>query len=360
MGNRYIRSAVTCSAVIATVVYVSAFVASRQRAWLIDKSRIVPTSFDLGYDPYCWISDHEVIICRYGATDTFDKLILVNTIDRTSAPLDVLNQKFRAELANLDRVWISASPDGKWLVFTSRIRSEPTKAPRFTYIAASVDGSRSLGWLASEREPEAPIWMRDGHRWVETVGGNGQYLSRLVIHNVDGAQENSIVKLDDFVGDMVGIDAQDRGVFRFYAGMTYNGPPLPCGHEVQAFLPGAADRKSHELIVQPPDPDVDCTFIETPMSRNGRRVAWTFDYTRSDPLMQKLHRIFARIPLREERVHSLWVSGLDGSNMREVGYVPEQSADNGFTKTLEYIEWLPGDIALSYLYNNRLYVVPVN
>jgi len=76
--------------------------------------------------------------------------------------------------------------------------------------------------------------------------------------------------------------------------------------------------------------------------------------------MGKLHRIIRWIPLREERVHSLWVSALDGSKMREVGHVPGHATGNGYPNTPSNIQWLPGDKSLSYIYNNRLYVVPVD
>jgi len=225
MTKRQLRSAVTCCAILAIVVCATAFVASKLRASLIDKSRLVPTAFTVEFSPYCWISHNEVIICRYGPTGADNKFTHVDSSDGTSTPLDVLNQEFRGDLARMEPGWISAPPDGKWLVFMSPIRSGGTNHLRNDYIAASLDGSHSLRWRAPEQFCHAaPIWKRDGHRCVETVCGNLPYVQYLVIHDVENVHKNTTVKLDSLAGDMVGTDSRGSGVFSFHAGSLYNGP----------------------------------------------------------------------------------------------------------------------------------------
>ena len=61
------------------------------------------------------------------------------------------------------------------------------------------------------------------------------------------------------------------------------------------------------------------------------------------------HRLDPSTPLHTEREDEIWVSGLDGSQMTEIG---------SDSRPLFQLQWLPGGKQLSFLYREGLYTVP--
>jgi hypothetical protein len=66
--------------------------------------------------------------------------------------------------------------------------------------------------------------------------------------------------------------------------------------------------------------------------------------------------------LPPEHVVGLWVSDLDGRNLREIGHLALHPAANSDTDgpDPEDVQWLPDGKRLSFLYKQALWIVPID
>ncbi len=72
-----------------------------------------------------------------------------------------------------------------------------------------------------------------------------------------------------------------------------------------------------------------------------------------------LGHVFPHTETESDEKLGIWVSRLDGSAMREIGYVRVAApADGSCPDDITYLQWLPDGKRLSFLYRGALWIVP--
>lgn len=128
-----------------------------------------------------WRSDHEVLFLRSG------RLISVDT--RTGA-----QDEFPALQKLLLKGWAGAaspavpsrvSPDGKWLLWAGGTSSRPL------WIAATLDGAKTVERPRNVQPDSAVAWMADSRRWVELAWAYNDL--HALVHSLDDLKTADIV-----------------------------------------------------------------------------------------------------------------------------------------------------------------------
>ena len=97
---------------------------------------------------------------------------------------------------------------------------------------------------------------------------------------------------------------------------------------------------------------------EIKISPTGDRIAWIVDHFYFDPWMTSLHRWMPRSQLTPHWRRELWISRLNGSEMREVEHAPVPDR-NGDRLIIKDLRWLPDGKRVSFSYDSALWTAPV-
>jgi hypothetical protein len=96
------------------------------------------------------------------------------------------------------------------------------------------------------------------------------------------------------------------------------------------------------------------------LSPGGQHVAWSVQHEYVIPYTKLLRHYFPKIKENKQSVIGMYVSDLDGTNMRDLGHVPiphSDNVDNDDVTEPGTLEWLPDGKTLSFTYKNALYTV---
>lgn len=283
--------------------------------------------------------------------------------------------------------FLLVSPSGKWVLW-----GESGNNPFFV---ADVAGRHRFQWPGNGGLSE-PYWCADGHRWVEMKfsGGGATFnpkveYTRALLH--DANAPSASVPLPAIPSRMQGLDilsfvgpnqiiarapdaisyGNSKNVSSAAADgsltMSFTEVRTPrATQQISVWKLGQAAPLSHWTIHLPG------VASEVTVSPRGNRVAWLLSPVPSKTLPTTL---------REETA-SLWVSRLDGGEMRQIGSVTKRippldvrrlqqtllagvPLDAATQKKLSLlsgpsqVRWLPGGRAISFQNEGALWVVPV-
>ncbi len=247
-------------------------------------------------------------------------------------------------------VW-RASPDGLRLL-TLTTQSDP---PDF-----HVTGPQRQSELRSYRYeyggdnlPRLPgvAWLPDSRRWLAWSSGHTKQPMRL--YSVDAPYSPPVpLAVPTSMTSLLGVTPDHR--------VVQSDAPAPPATATRITIATFGVYPNRALVrsVSFPLPMTSQTK-ELELAPQGDRLAWLLIDSRRSPLVTMLVRLLpslaARFPPREGI--SVWVSRLDGTEMREIGF--QQTRMTGKDPNVATdLRWMPDGKHLSFLMNDALYSVP--
>ena len=287
-------------------------------------------------EAYCWLAGNRVLLV-YSDGGNYEGL---EEITRWRGYAEILDLKTgrRQRLVGFTRMLNRAhgtpgrfetSPDGIWLKWISYETGDGWPNP----VVARFDGS---GFQRFSQDKFSVTYWLDNHRWAEqeTRSGDGGKAFQLIVHDVNHPNATQHLPLKS---------KQAQNLMRLR-----RNPPLqiPSFSDEGRFLLGNYfDRYSHPIPIPPIRIPVGTAIEELPIpSRHSG-----FAYTLSRQVQSASQGVSKQSEFVE--VQSLWIRRVDGSALRQLGYV---------TGRLQYgtLQWMPDDKRLSFVYRGALYVVP--
>jgi hypothetical protein len=316
--------------------------APRERPLLSIATRVnVPGG--LQPDTYKWLSNSELLVSR--PDDSAER---VNLSTGTREPLTALNRRLTSSTKSVfrptDWMWYSiVSPDGTLLL---RALTDRADNP---WTVDSLDGSKHVEYKAV-RQVWTAAWLPDSRGFVG--------LSRRFLTLCSATSDKPVRKVT-LPPLLAGPDRAMLGV----AGTTLvvidtacYGPP---GDAVRLFTAdlGSQALAPVEHVLRPPQRAVVRLARLSPPSAQGTyRLAWLLDRPTRRPGPAFMREFYALMGHKWVDRVDLYVSNVDGRDMRFIGYFEYQ-----YTKdALSSLFWTPDGTCLSFIYHNSLWTVPVD
>ena len=313
-----------------------------------------------------WLSEREAIYLAYQADGDRFEFTKVRADTGEQSPVVNLNLNYARELKAITSnvragaVWIklhepprfAVSPSGDSLFIGPCERSiaQPGVVP-VIYHATDPDGSTHVKWQVSPTELHyyPPLWQ-DASTWLlcdprsRTVVFNEATVKYRCIEDHHNAPKPA------WLWQPVGLTAQNRlwGITRTNVAPAFgentidiaewdlygDSPPLKyrINLPAQGYVYGVA------------------------LSTKRDRAAWMMLYRYVNPVTRLTDRLHNGNRRQSYNMCGIWVSDLNGSNMKEVGN--ESLAHSIYNDG--YLRWLPGDKKLALHINRDLYTVPVD
>lgn len=285
---------------------------------------------------YAWLTDDTVLAINLNSNNTY-QVCRVN-----------LRSTQRSAVAHLERflnetnrhgtlfTWQS-SPNGRWILFASAVN----RLAIYTAIRTDEDYARS--W--TNRFPNSlAVWLSDSQGFIEwSVRGN-RWAGR--VYRID-VEDTNIVEVP------LPASFSDSNQLRGHGGMTilpFEDPTRTKGQIVQVRF-DSTNVALTKLSYQLPNRINPADWMSV-MAPTGDRLAWLIFFQQKWPHVE-WQREFPFVRSETRYLASLWVSGLDGSDLREIGHL-------GAGEDLRRIAWTPDGRRLSYVYRDTLWTVPVD
>ena len=291
----------------------------------------------LGIVAPLWRNAHQVLRLDGGGL----RASVVDTTSGSRTPLTnfsaILN---RQTVSGLFGVFLS--PDGNWLLwssFSSRPRSRPV------WIAATLDGSRVVTWPRDGSVAFPKIaWMRDNRHWLEIQNGDELrqatgFKARVLFYSLDKPGVKTLpLQVPDWV-----------------SGCWFT----PKEHLIVASLVGGAGTDDvYDFAFPAPQPVRKITLslpatdvTDCALSPAGKQFAWQLYKVHLSPRANLAERAVALLLRRRTTyTHSIWVSDLDGGNLRQITPETERAGP-------AYIHWTPDGKNVGYRYDDALWTV---
>lgn len=370
---------------VATTAVIVVFLAAIWLIWPRDPqllsraTRITSTTEWAPVLPYHWLGDNEIL---YAAGDKTAFVKGVRTYSfrrfRTSSgqtvPDEGFSEQYRSRPTSFAYADVSVSPNGQWLASPSFVTTaDGTRVLDTHYVNYNLRNSSPYraNYILVDYSP--PIWFPDSVHYL-TVGFDysehnfGEITNtRVVIHSVRGIQEDR------------SIDGIPLAIKNWYKQLCRPDSPLPpdaagttpnwavitrdgnftalatrgtMGHSSVRIVqwkiePGASTGRQKETIWTIHAPE-NMQIGQQALSPDGDRIAYVVDGAPNPPFPEWLYRLIPSLK-KPGHIVALYVSRLDGSDMREVGRVP--------SGTITHLQWVPGGHNLSFVYGETLYVV---
>jgi hypothetical protein len=325
------------------VAAISAYQLHDREPSLLAHSRSSPVYVDSHSRCY-WLSSHEILILK-PVKDGFD----ASTVDvpsGTSAPLPDLSERLLgADSASIP----SLSPNGQWLLTVQRVNGW------YIPVVLSVDGSTRLTWPHDDPykffgliPEDLPIWLRDNSHWLEFKSTDRGDRTWCIRHGI-GEPDKDLGKWD-LSDSIMGLDSRGSLVaYRVSVGMQTK-------HCLRSY-----DATTGALMSETVLPiRFDGSFDQILLSPNSDRIAFV-SITGGDQVYPKwlVSRIQSLRKNRRPFKAALWICGVDGKDLHEVGCtvanVHPYRNDN-----LGNLKWLPDGKSLSFVLDGKLWVTPAD
>ena len=85
-------------------------------------------------------------------------------------------------------------------------------------------------------------------------------------------------------------------------------------------------------------------------------IAWVFKLRRVSILDVSLRRLFPSHKLHPSSTEELWISKVDGTEMRQLGYEKTTDGDS-IESDISEVKWSPDENRISYIYKDKLWIV---
>jgi hypothetical protein len=231
------------------------------------------------------------------------------------------------------------SPDGRWLLWTMELYSDVR--------AARLDGS---GFQITTLPPPGNAvgiigWEQDGRHWrAEGFDYSSEKMTNLFGGDVDTPGKRHSLPLS---GDKSFIETKYAGdLMRDYDTNSI---------EVERPVAGRTSDTAPTVILHPPQG----TKVEEAVQSEDRvRIAWLVVGTHTSLFSRWVHRLVPQYAASRATAE-LWLSRSDGRAMHELGYIPLKGDSDEAEKPHDLV-WLPSGRAISFLYKDALWTLPIS
>ena len=333
----------------AITIVVILIILFRDKLLLDHSSKVANTSgWELNWRSYSWLDDDRILFFQFNSQSGWQPLCqYVKTGHITYLPQ--LAKKLAHTLDKHSQVEVS--PDGKWLIWTD--------ANKYVF-ATQVEGSNFFPWKVPV--PCRIIWMSDStHVVILSENLNRSlynkiskyYIDSVRCHHESDSEMNNLLRIDN-------INPYDIVVF-------------PNGHLItetstedisetkKSMTVGVVDVNitNNKSIITNINFPAQGHLIEMGISPNGQSLVWELESKHRSFFSKLVHRVFPIFRVQTRSVISLWVSKLDGSNMQEIGHVLLDN-NTDYMNLVHHVRWLSGGRKISFIYQNSLYIVPID
>ncbi len=236
----------------------------------------------------------------------------------------------------------SVSPDGKWFVRSGRwnncVLTSIDCAHRHTYPSLATECYRNIYWLS------------DSRHWLEAYVVNWE-CKKLILHDVLKPGVSTSLPIANhplLFGHLRAVPALSMAI-SIKTPEEEDNPQSAGILTITRFDLVHPDTGRKTSIIPVPGGAEGCTACVAP---DGKRIAWCTVTPSADPIRMLLHRFKNSIDAHVYARYIVYVSAIDGSEMREIGEISERDPD----RRIE-IGWLPTSNSLTVEYSNSLYVV---
>lgn len=296
---------------------------------------------------YDWLSDHEVMYFQAapGRVRIPHRLELSTGRDQEQVALG--QQLFFEEGSwpSSDR-FLSSSTLGSLLL---TYRPSPTSRAG----VAVLDGRTVRRWDLGHADVERLWWSPDGSSWtIVAVDVSKQprvYFVQDCSISDSRAKPRRPVLLPFAPHMAVGVLGDGRLLVTYFKTASD-----PSGRaDFAASTPGSGNAPS-TFSVSIPRTVNGYTCVLSP---RGDRLAWIMRETRVPAVSTFWQRVRALLSGGAHPRIGLWVSGVDGSGLREIGHIDQDPRQNRLPDVPRVVRWTPDEKRLSFLYHGALYTV---
>ena len=322
-------------ALVAFGAGVFAFVREPPRVALLDRAhgwQRTQDKFDTTFD-YRWVSAQTVLTLQPASGGDYEPVELdVVTGEVTARP--PASPLLGGPARRTDAFAAKFSPDGRSVLLAA---GPPTNT---SFVAVTLDGRTRVAWQ-KPFETFSVGWLPDNRGWLELATQNERTLVRR--YSLDSREvKQCFVNLPPF-GRLLGW-TKDHAAFVTWDRQR-SGRKLGCAWlypDGNSFIPKTAAIKLPARAV----------VREFKLSPDGGRIAWIFSITRRWPQFQKTPKPpgFRRV---DHVAQSLWISGVDGGGMRELGRLQPR-------ETISGLNWQPDSRSVSFVFQDTLWTVAVD
>lgn len=305
-----------------------------------------------------WLSDHELLHVHHKT------LYVYNTAAHTDTALPKLTYQVNSSRCPI--VFLTAAPGAPWVMW-----GQSANSPIY---AAAMDGSQRWQWPGNGGMT-MPYWCADGHHLIQfEFGGDPStvYYTRARVNDVNAPKQSmTVASLPPGLRglEVLAAISEHQVVARTSDRVTFeDAKPLP--KSIQKMLKKLKKTQSG-------DGTSTFTFTEQVTTRDTQDLSvWDLD------ALTPLHRYVVHLPAEAQEVAvspqgdraawllmskrsssrfapttSLWVSGLDGTGLREIGSV-RWDARSRTGDVPSQVHWLPRGKRVSFVYGGSLWTVP--
>jgi hypothetical protein len=294
----------------------------------------------VGLGNYQWLSDREILYTEIWRTAKPHNRVVKRNVD---TGIVSLIRSFESNQRNFaaGEMESALSPDRKALIWIgSNYEVLPlgsSSQDTFPHVTSQSLNGKSA-YLPSV------AWLPNSQGWVEINGAIGA--SSLIVHPGNGAISIS-VPLPPGLGmqRILGVTPKNEALISRQRGAVVD-------EFLAVNLAASPPTVKNLQFTVPPYADVE----EIVLSPQGNRLAWktnTWNDLRS-ALSGMMSGLMGKGQRGSTKSYALWVSGLDGSGMRRLGYELVPASDG----SLEHVRWLPDGKSVSFVYKNGFYTIP--
>jgi hypothetical protein len=370
MGVQLVGKRIALIAIIllalTSVIIVTVSVRSRSASLLDRATRVAVMDKD---ELFWWVSDHQVVT-THSSNGTIQALVChdvlsgkVDPLTRLNALIDMQKGGHRIESMSPDRrallLWgnggdqIGATLDGR-LLFVDRQTRTPagTDEPFGCYMA------NGLSWVQPILAPRKDRFSKYGTAPI----------ARLLIHHGARHTVSKTVAFNPWLEQGGSKTITSRNHFLMYQ-YSSSGSDFPVSKSKEFLTTVDIDLNASapESVVTKISLPAGSAPDDVSFSPNGDRVAFLRFHDKIDhgwlpaTLQQWWDRLFPRDNPQPYRL-SLWVSGIHGEGMHEVGSVPHGTMF-GNIDIEEYphaTQWMPDGKTLSFIHRKSVWTVPAD
>jgi hypothetical protein len=252
---------------------------------------------------------------------------------------------------------LAVSPDGKWFAQSVRFGGSliaEVEGPRRGESDAGGNGGLYKGIF----------WSADSRSWFEVFTVNKYW--GIVAHDVGSANggeagrnvQNESIRADPSWADRArSIEAMpsiaDAVSVETMGGAGNHKPFAIVSHLSFAGQPVVVSQKQVKLPIK-------CLILRTAVSTNGDKIAWVASVERINRFLSILHRYLYFVPDPAGTELQLWISRVDGTEMRCLGVKMAEADEGGFgdyPDQIDRLTWLAGGHKLSFEVDDKLYTI---
>ncbi len=307
-----------------------------------------PPPFVFWGEPYLWLNTHEILHFQGDQQRGFSA-VSYDTKTQTEQPEPAFSGVQTGHV-------ISASPDGKWVLWDTHQSDDP---PIVMAATRRSDG-KTIRWRYIQPGGDAGFWLPNSRRWVDiadiaigkVVHGHRVLGRRLVVYSVDqpGSQSFAIPG-DTGTEHILGVTSQGKIIltnsFGERAGRT--GQPASVLPLREIFINGLRATARTVPVPLPASPPTSGSMFY--LSPQGDRMLWSSLSFKPPSLLSRVRGLLRHTAPYGMDAKDVWVCHLNGSAPTHLG--TWSSSDMGD------FSWNPDGKHLSLSMQSNLYSVPM-